>query len=211
MPRSSLYYQRERRTRKDAERDRLRARVVALHRASRGAAGAQTLSAVLKAEGEAVGRYKATRLMTELESRQPPGHRYKKTGGEADIAPNHLSPAFTVEAPNRVWCGDITYIWAGSGWLYLAVVLDLYARRVVGWAMSQSPDTALVSHALALAYESRGRPSGVMFHSEQGCQYTSLRFRQQLWRYRMKQSMSRRGNCWDNAPTERFFRSLRTE
>jgi len=213
VPRSSLYYQRSRHARKDVERERLRERVVALHGASRGSAGARTLSARLKSEGEAVGRYKAARLMSEagLESKQPRGHRYKKTGGETEVAPNHLSRAFTVEAPNRVWCGDITYIWAGSGWLYLAVVVDLYARRVVGWAMSQSPDAALVGQALALAYESRGRPSGVMFHSDQGCQYTSLRFRQQLWRYRMKQSMSRRGNCWDNAPTERFFRSLKTE
>lgn len=213
VSRSSLYYQRERRTRKNPERERLKARVVALHQASRGAAGARTLAGALKVEGEAVGRYKARRLMAEagLKSKQPHGHRYKKTGGEAEAAPNHLSRAFTVDAPNRVWCGDITYIWAGSGWIYLAVVLDLYARRVVGWAVSQSADTALVSQALTLAYESRGKPHDVMFHSDQGCQYTSLGYRQLLWKYRMKQSMSRRGNCWDNAPMERFFRSLKTE
>jgi putative transposase len=90
-------------------------------------------------------------------------------------------------------------------------VPDLYARRVVGWAMSRSADTELVLRALALAYESRGRPGHVLFHSDQGCQYTSVKFRHQLWQYRMRQSMSRRGNCWDNAPMERFFRSLKTE
>ena len=108
-------------------------------------------------------------------------------------------------------CGDVTYVWRGVGWLYLAVVLDLYKRCVVGWACSDSPDSELTVNALQMAYEARGRPSGVMFHSDQGCHYTSKRFRQQLWRYRIKQSMSRRGNCWDNSPMERFLRSYKTE
>lgn len=90
-------------------------------------------------------------------------------------------------------------------------MIDLFSRKPVGWAISLSPNTDLVKKALTIAYESRGKPSGVMFHSDQGCQYTSLRFRQLLWSYQMKQSLSRRGNCWDNAPTERFFRSLKTE
>ena len=183
-----------------------------IHAESRGAAGARTISATLRAEGEKVGRYKAARLMKEcrVASRQP-RHRYKQTGGEAVIAPNHLNRAFSVKHPNTVWCGDVTYIWAGTCWIYLAVVLDLYARRAVGWAMSDSPDSELTMRALAMAYEARGRPKGVMFHSDQGCQYTSVAFQRQLWRYRMKQSMSRRGNCWDNAPMERFFRSLKSE
>ncbi|MCE7511386.1 IS3 family transposase [Alloalcanivorax xenomutans] len=210
--RSRYYHHCQARQKVDAERVRLRACVARLHKKGRGAAGARTLSALLKAEGEAVGRYKASRLMAEagLESRQP-GHRYKQTGEEATVAPNHLNRAFAVTRPNAVWCGDVTYIWAGSCWVYLAVVLDLYARRVVGWAMSNSPDSELTKRALAVAYEARGRPKGVMFHSDQGCHYTSRAFRQQLWRYRMKQSMSRRGNCWDNAPMERFFRSLKSE
>jgi putative transposase len=210
--RSSYYYQCQRHKTIDAERVRLRARVTQIHNDSRGAAGARTVSAMLKTEGESVGRYRAAKLMAEagLESRQP-GHRYKKTGGEAEIAPNHLNREFTVSRPNEVWCGDVTYIWAGTCWVYLAVVLDLYARRVVGWAISQSPDSELTKRALALAYEARGRPKGVMFHSDQGCHYTSLAFRQLLWRYQIKQSMSRRGNCWDNAPMERFFRSLKSE
>src|SRR5690606_36917662 len=94
---------------------------------------------------------------------------------------------------------------------YLAVVIDLFSHKPVGWALSWSPNTELVKTALTIAYESRGEPPEVLFHSDQGCQYTSLGFRQLLWRYQMKQSLSRRGNCWDNAPTERFFRSLKTE
>ncbi|EPP5373390.1 DDE-type integrase/transposase/recombinase, partial [Vibrio cholerae] len=95
----------------------------------------------------------------------------------------------------------------GNRWMYLAVVIDLFARKVIGWAMSVSPDTRLTSKALSMAYESRGKPKGVMFHSDQGSHYTSRQYRQLLWRFQIKQSLSRRGNCWDNAPMERFFRS----
>lgn len=188
MCRSSYYFKRHSQyNRIDLERIRLRTRVEAIHKNSRGAAGARTLSAMLKTEGESVGRYKAGSLMKEagLESCQP-GHRYKKTGGEAHVAPNHLDREFAVSGPNQLWCGDVTYIWAGTRWIYLAVVLDLYARRVVGWAISQSPDSELTKRALALAYEARGRPKGVMFHSDQGCHYTSLSFRQLLWQYQIK-------------------------
>lgn len=132
-------------------------------------------------------------------------------GNEHLAIPNTLNREFAADYPNQIWCGDVTYVWTGKRWSYLAVVLDLYARQVVGWAMSNSPDSALTAKALRLAYESRGRPKGLIFHSDQGCHYTSLKFRQTLWRFQIKQSMSRRGNCWDNAPMERFFRSLKTE
>ncbi len=105
----------------------------------------------------------------------------------------------------------MTYIWAGNRWAYLAVVIDLFARKPIGWAMSLSPDSELTSKALKMAYEHRGKPRGVMFHSDQGSHYTSRKYRQTLWRYQIKQSLSRRGNCWDNAPMERFFRSLKSE
>ncbi|AJR06774.1 transposase IS3/IS911 family protein [Photobacterium gaetbulicola Gung47] len=91
------------------------------------------------------------------------------------------------------------------------MVIDLFARKPVGWAMSLSPDTNLTGKALSMAFEARGKPKNVMFHSDQGSHYTSLKFRQLLWRYQIEQSMSRRGNCWDNSPMERFFRSLKTE
>lgn len=90
-------------------------------------------------------------------------------------------------------------------------MLDLYSRRIVGWAMSDKPDTQLTLKALEHAYEQRGCPAGLMFHSDQGVQYSSLKYRQRLWHYQIEQSMSRRGNCWDNAPMERVFRSLKTE
>lgn len=96
-------------------------------------------------------------------------------------------------------------------WHYLAVVMDLYARRIVGWALSGSPDTDLVTKALDMAYEQRGKPQGLLFHSDQGSQYGSRHFRQRLWRYRIGQSMSRRGNCYDNSSMERVFRSLKIE
>lgn len=112
---------------------------------------------------------------------------------------------------NQVWCGDVTFIWTGKRWAYLAVVLDLFSRKPVGWAMSFSPDSSLTGKALTMAWEARGKPTGVMYHSDQGSHYTSREFRRLLWRYRIKQSMSRRGNCWDNSPMERFFRSLKRE
>ena len=160
-----------------------------------------------------MGRYKANSLMieAELKSNQPGKHSYKKADTEHVEIPNRLNRQFAVTEPNQVWCGDITFIWAGSKWVYLAVVIDLFSRRVVGWAMSENPDTELVSSALRMAYETRCRPKGVLFHSDQGCQYTSKKHRQLLWRYQMIQSVSRKGNCWDNAPMERVFRSLKSE
>ncbi|HDN9576896.1 TPA: IS3 family transposase, partial [Aeromonas salmonicida] len=195
------------------ERCRLRAKVLALHQESRGATGARVISAALKRDGESVGRYLAGRLMAELalESKQPSRkHRHPKPQEKPDI-PNHLDRQFAVVEPNQVWCGDMTYIWAGNRWVYLAVVLDLFARRVVGWAISATAHSQVVCQALEMAYQTRNRPSGVLFHSDQGSQYSSLEFRQTLWRCRCIQSMSRRGNCWDNAPMERVFRSLKTE
>ena len=160
-----------------------------------------------------LSRYRAGRLMKKLGlvSCQTREHRYKKASNEHVETPNELARQFNVEAPNRVWCGDVTYIWTGNRWAYLAVVLDLFARKPIGWAISLSPDSKLTSNALKMAYESRGRPKGVMFHSDQGCHYTSRQFRQTLWQCQIKPSMSRRGNCWDNAPMERFFRSLKVE
>jgi putative transposase len=116
-----------------------------------------------------------------------------------------------VATQKRVWCDGITYIWTASQWAYLAVVIDRYSRRVIGWSMSESPNTKLTLKTLAMAHRMRGKPKQVMFHSDQDCQYSSLEYRQLLWLNRMIQSMSRRGKCWDNAPMERVFRSLKSE
>jgi len=213
VPRSSYHYQLKHKDKIDPERESLKEKAVAIHTISRGSAGARTIAGQLSQAGLEVGRYKARSLMKEanIVSTQLRKHKYKIADHESKVAPNLLNREFAVEAPNKVWCGDVTYIWAGTKWLYLAIVIDLYARKIVGWACSDSPDSNLTCAALRMAFESRGRPKDVMYHSDQGCHYTSLQYRQLLWRYQITQSMSRRGNCWDNAPTERFFRSYKVE
>ncbi|WP_141709977.1 IS3 family transposase [Vibrio tasmaniensis] len=209
---SSCYYEFKQR-KPDASRIRLASQIKELFNMSRGSAGSRTLVSMLSEEGIKAGRFKVRQIMREadLMSKQPGSHRYRHAKVERPDIPNLLKREFSVSTPNRVWCGDITYIWSGSKWTYLAVVLDLFSRRVVGWSLSDKPDTELVSKALGMAWEQRGCPKNVMFHSDQGCQYSSRKYRQRLWRYRITQSMSRRGNCWDNAPMERLFRSLKTE
>ena len=211
--RSSFKYWRQRPKTIDAERSRLRAAVSEAFRLSQSSAGARTISGILTAKGLKVGRYLAQKLMKELGlvSCQLPSHKYQKQSKEHVEIPNRLDRQFAVTEPNQVWCGDVTYVWTGSRWAYLAVVLDLFARKPVGFAMSFSPDSELTSKALQMAWLARGRPKGVMFHSDQGSHYTSRRFRQTIWRCQMQQSMSRAGNCLDNSPMERFFRSLKTE
>ena len=196
----------------DEDRSRLRKHVRAIFNDSKGSAGSRSIVSMLRHKGIQVGRYKVRRLMCEanLTSKQPGRHRYKVATSERLEIPNTLARQFSPDKPNQVWTEDITYIWAGR-WIYLAVVLDLYARRVVGYAISEKVDTSLVVTALSSAWQQRGKPSELLFHSDQGSQYTSIAFRQTLRRYRITQSMSRRGNCWGNAPTERLFRSLKTE
>ena len=183
------------------------------HCASGGSAGARTIAGIVTTKGVPLSRYKATNIMKKLRlvSCQVKKHSYKKTENEHLNIPNTLDRQFAVTEPNQVWYGDVTYILSGQRWLYLAVVIDLFARKMIGWATSGSPNTDLTGKALSMAYEVRGGPKDVMFHSDQGCHYTSKQFRRLLWRYQITQSMSRRGNCWDNAPMERFFRSFKTE
>ena len=211
--RSSYKYWKNRPEKPDGRRAVLRSQVLELHGISHGSAGARSIATMATRRGYQMGRWLAGRLMKELGlvSCQQPTHRYKRGGHEHVAIPNHLERQFAVTEPNQVWCGDVTYIWTGKRWAYLAVVLDLFARKPVGWAMSFSPDSRLTMKALEMAWETRGKPGGVMFHSDQGSHYTSRQFRQLLWRYQIRQSMSRRGNCWDNSPMERFFRSLKNE
>lgn len=180
---------------------------------SNSSAGARSIAEMVTANGTDLSRYRAGKWMKKLDlvSCQQRTHKYKNGGKEHTHIANLLDRQFAVPEPNKVWCGDVTYIWTGQRWAYLAVVMDLFARKPVGWAMSYSPDTELTAKALTMAYESRGRPKNLMFHSDQGCHYTSTQFQQLLWRYQITQSMSRRGNCWDNSPMERFFRSLKSE
>lgn len=190
----------------------LRQQVIRLFDRSREAFGSRSIVNAMLLEGASIGRYKVRKLMQEagLESKQP-SHKYQVCHAERIDIPNLLNREFTMRKCNQVWCGDITYIWAGQSWVYLALVIDLFTRRVVGWAISKHPDAVLVQKALNHALESRGHPDGLLFHSDQGSQYSSRLFRQTLAMNGITQSMSRRGNCWDNAPMERVFRSLKSE
>ena len=128
---------------------------------------------------------------------------------DLDVAENVLNREFHASAPNTKWTGDITYIWTLEGWLYLAVVLDLYSRRVVGWAMGETIDRHLVLAALNMAVGNRAPTGKVLMHSDRGSQYASTDHRERLRGLGFECSMSRKGNCWDNAPTESFFASLK--
>lgn len=201
VTRSCYYAYRARRHRVDARRVALRSQVNLLFNESRGAAGSRSILGMMHENGVLIGRFQVLCLMCELGlvSKQPGSHAYKQATVERPDIPNLLNCEFAVERPNRVWCDDITYVWAQGRWHYLAVVLDLHVRRVIGWVLSCKPDADLAARALDMACEQRGKPQQVMFHSDQGSQYASRLFRQRLWCYRIQQSMSRRGNCWDNA------------
>ena len=182
---------------------------------SKHSAGARSIAAILMNEHNIkLTRYMVGKLMKNmsLKSCQLKTHKYKHADNTHKIHGNLLNRKFIPTAPNQVWTGNVTYIRIKGGWCYLAVVLDLYARRVVGFAVSNSPDSTLTASALQMAYHTRLKPSGVLFHSDQGTHYTSKEFADAVASCKdMKQSMSRKGNCWDNAPTERFFRSFKTE
>jgi transposase InsO family protein len=172
VTRSCLYAHRQRRDRIDTPRMALRSQVHPLFVDSRSSAGSRSIMGMMREEGSSIGRFKVGRLMAELGliCKQPGNHAYKQATVERVDVPNRLNRQFDVEAPNRVWCGDITFVWAQGRWHYLAAVLDLFTRRIVGWAFSTRPDADLVVKALEMAFEQRGRPSAVMFHSDQGSQ-----------------------------------------
>ncbi len=185
-----------------------------LFRKSKKTYGARRISDGLKKQGFSVGRYQAGSLMRRLELRVESRRRFKVTtdsNHNHPVAPNHLNREFQVDTPDTVWASDITYIWTCQGWLYLAVVLDLFSRKVVGWSLQATMTAELVKDALAMAVGHRHPPPGLLHHSDRGSQYASEAYRLELEKYGMTASMSRKGNCWDNAVVERFFRSLKTE
>lgn len=149
------------------------------------------------------GRDGARRIQVELAEN---GNKHKMP-----VAPNILEQDFTASAPNQKWAGDITYIATSEGWLYLAVVIDLYSRQVVGWSMGTRMTATLVCDALSMALFRRGFPEDVIIHSDRGSQYCSKDYRELITAYNLKQSMSRKGNCWDNACVESFFHSMKVE
>lgn len=161
-----------------------------------------------------IGRYKARSTMRKLGLAARYPKKYKTTTDSNHnnrIEPNKLNRQFTVDEANRYWTTDITYIATHQGFIYLAIVMDLYSRRIVGWSIADNMRTELCSSALKMAYWQRKPASGLMHHSDRGSQYTSDDYRKLLSIMKMDVSMSGKGECWDNAPTERFFRSLKHE
>jgi transposase InsO family protein len=200
------------RARQDRE---LAAQITAIQAQSRHTYGSPRIVAALRANGHRHGRNRVARLMKHegLCGRQKGRYRVQTTESKHDhpIAPNRLAEAPKATAPNQLWVADITYIPTQAGWLYLAAILDLYSRKIVGWAMSQSIDAALVLQALAMAILHRDPPAQLLFHSDRGVQYAAGDFRAALAQAHLVPSMSRRGNCYDNATMESFWSTLKLE
>ncbi len=200
----------------ESENKLLAEKVLEQYKESRGTYGHRSILEELKKKGVFTSRRKILQAMRGMALKAIP-HRskpYPKLGDmpEHKTCKNRLRRNFTARRPNRNWVGDITYLWTGEGWLYLATVMDLYSRRVVGWSISDKPDSQLAIEALRDALKNRPyRKWRLMFHSDQGCQYTSNEMRQFLNDNSILQSMSRRGQCWDNAAMESFFGSLKQE
>lgn len=185
-----------------------------IHADNRAVYGSPRVHAALRAEGRRIGVNRIARLMRRngiqgRHKRRAP--RTTDSNHSHSIAPNLLDRQFTAAAPNRVWLADIAYVPTAEGWLYLAVVLDLFARRVVGWAMSETMPQELTIDALRMAIAHRRPGPGLLHHSDRGTQYAAHAYRRLLEENGMCCSMSRKGNCWDNAPMESFFGSMKTE
>jgi putative transposase len=189
------------------------ARVSASHVGSYRTYGARRVWHDLLAEGISCGLHRVERLMQAQGLRARPRRRGlpKDQGERSVIAGNVLDRQFTADRPNQKWVADFTYIWTAEGWLYVAAVIDLFSRRVVGWSMSDTMTAQLVTDALIMAIWRRGKPDALLHHSDQGSQYTSEQFQRLMADNGVTCSMSRSGNVWDNAAMESFFSSLKTE
>lgn len=192
----------------------LLALIRAIHDELKGAYGSPRMVLELRARGFAASKARVERLMRENGIRARHKRRFKVTTDSKHnlpIAPNLLDRNFTPTAPNQVWTSDITYLWTDEGWLYLAIVLDLFNREVVGWSLKPRMTADIVTDALTMAWFRRKPAPGVLHHSDRGSQYASNDFQDKLIEYGMICSMSRKGNCWDNAPTESWFNSFKNE
>jgi transposase InsO family protein len=188
--------------------------IAAAHRRSRGTYGSPRVHAELRARGRCVGRKRVERLMRDEGLRGRRRRRFCRTTDSAHsmpVAPNVLDRKFDIEAPNQAWVGDVTYIPTDEGWLFLAVLIDLFSRRVVGWATSATNDRALALAALQNATRSRCPSPGLLHHTDRGSPYASEEYRETLRGHAATPSMSRTSNCWDNAVAESFFATLKGE
>lgn len=189
-------------------------RMKALFAESRGSLGSRTLLKQLRKEGFKLGRYRVRRLMKWLKLSVIQRRAYKVTTVRKHshrVAANLVDQHFNPKVANQVWAGDITYLRTHEGWLYLAIVMDLHSRRIIGWAMDKTLCTDLVERAMQMAITLRTPKRGLIFHSDRGSQYTSKRFSKFLKKRGFHPSMSGKGACWDNAVVERFFGSLKNE
>lgn len=196
------------------ENSRLAAEIRGVHRTSRERYGSPRIHAELRARGRLVSKKRVARIMRENRLKARPKRKFRCTTDSAHalpVAPNLLDQNFTVNEPNQVWVGDITYIWTLEGWMYLAVLIDLYSRTVVGWALSERMTRGLALDALAMAVARRRPGRGLLHHTDRGSQYASDEYQVALQANGMVCSMSRKGNCWDNAVAESFFATLKKE
>jgi transposase InsO family protein len=199
------------RLRRDGE---LAAKVAAAHAASKKRYGSPRVHAELKAAGEKVGRKRVARLMRENRLAARNRRRFRNTTDSKHkfpVAPNVLQRNFTATAPDQAWVTDITFLWTKEGWLYLAAILDLFSRRVVGWATSENVDRHLALAALDVALARRRPRRGMLHHSDRGSTYASDDYQKALRTRGFRCSMSRKGDCWDNAVAESFFATLKRE
>jgi len=181
---------------------------------SNGMYGSPRITASIRRNRIIVNRKKVARLIRIHNIRAKTKKRYKSTthtDRRAESSENLLKWNFRSEGKDKIWTSDITYLWTSEGWLYLAVIMDIYSRKIVGWSVSQRLTTEIIQRALMMAVRHRKPLAGLIFHSDRGSQYTSESFRNLLKSYQMKQSMSSSGNCYDNAITESFFHTLKTE
>lgn len=196
------------------QNEALLARIRAIHREHKGRYGSPRVHRDLRAEGECVGRGRVERLMRKSGIMARPARRFKRTTDsehKLPVAPNRLERHFKSDAPNRAWVGDITYVWTTEGWSYLAVLLDLYSRKVVGWALGKTLSRDLAIRALERALVLRRPPPGLVHHTDRGSQYASRDYQRVLRQNGCLPSMSRAGDCWDNAVSESFFATLKKE
>ncbi len=188
--------------------------IQAIHAEFKGAYGSPRMVRELRARGFPASKARVERLMQENGIKAKHKRRFKVTTDSKHslpIAPNLLERNFTPTAPNQVWTSDITYLWTDEGWLYLAITLDLFNREVVGWSLKPCMTADIVTDALTMAWFRRKPAAGLIHHSDRGSQYASHAFQGKLKEYGMTCSMSRKGNCWDNAPTESWFGSFKNE
>lgn len=197
-----------------AEEGALRQRLRELHTESRCTYGSPRMLEALRAEGVRVGKRRIERALRSMGLNVRPRSRFRvttKANAAHPVAENVLARDFTAQRPDERWVTDITYVWTSEGWCYLAVILDLFSRAVVGWALDTTLSTQLPICALDMAVRRRRPVNELLHHSDRGCQYTSSEYRHVLAALGVQVSMSRKGNCWDNAVAESFFATLKTE